>query len=58
MPTLQLKCVPEIPKVSGTFINELATSMMVPGAKGTVAAGLVPLCVKKLVEEEKPQLKV
>lgn len=32
--------------------------MLITGAKGTVVAGLVPLCVEKLVEEETSQLKV
>ncbi len=27
------------------------------GAKGAVEAELIPLCVKKLVDEDKPQLK-
>ena len=33
-------------------------SHCVAGARGTVAAGLVPLCVEKLVEEESLELKV
>ena len=28
------------------------------GAQGTVAAGLVPLCVEKVVQEESTQLRV
>lgn len=32
--------------------------IIITGAKGTVNAGLVPLCVEKLVQEENSQLKV
>ena len=32
--------------------------LIIAGAMGIVAAGLVPLCVEKLVEEESPELKV
>ena len=31
---------------------------MITGASGTVAAGLVPLCVEKLVEEEATEIRV
>ena len=31
---------------------------LITGASGTVAAGLVPLCVEKLVEEEATEIRV
>lgn len=36
----------------------VSMSDLIAGAEGTVAAGLIPLCVEKLVQERNPQLKV
>lgn len=40
------------------LINLTCTLLQYTGAKATVNAGLVPLCVKKLIAENSPELKV
>lgn len=54
----QLRCAPETLKVTSTRVPQAALYSFIAGAKGTVAAGLVPLCVEKLVAEDSTQLKV